>query len=89
MESTERLKPGDLVIHFKHELNPQKDRLEYVKRYLGPAIDSETGEEVAIYKEITGARRTWVRPLAMFFSEVDFAKYPTVRQKYRFEKFTL
>lgn len=71
-----RLKPGDVVRHFKGN--------EYEILYI--ARDSETTEEVVVYRALYGDRGVWVRPLDMFLSPVDREKYPDVKQAYRFEK---
>jgi len=72
----ERLTPGDVVRHFKGN--------EY--EILCFALDSETQEELVVYRALYGERGTWVRPKEMFFSKVDREKYPEVKQTYRFER---
>lgn len=71
-----RLKPGDIVRHFKGN----KYEILYI------AKDSETMADVVVYRALYGERGVWVRPLEMFLSPVDREKYPDVQQAYRFEK---
>ncbi|MBR5287768.1 MAG: DUF1653 domain-containing protein [Clostridia bacterium] len=71
-----RLKPGDVVRHFKGN--------EY--EILHIALDSETMAQMVVYRALYGERGVWVRPLEMFLSPVDREKYPDVKQTYRFEK---
>ena len=70
------LKPGDTVRHFKGNL--------YQVLYF--ARDSETREDVVVYRALYGEHGVWVRPKAMFMSEVDREKYPDAAQTYRFER---
>ena len=74
----ERMKPGDIVRHFK-------GRLYEILHF---AHDSETRGEVVVYRALYGERGVWVRPKAMFFSPVDREKYPDAPQAWRFERVT-
>lgn len=49
------------------------------------ATHSETEEKCVVYRSLYGNGDLWVRPLDMFLSEVDYNKYPDVKQKYKFE----
>ena len=51
----------------------------------GIAYDSETKEEMVVYRRLYGDMSLWVRKKSLFLSEVDREKYPQVNQKYRFE----
>lgn len=47
--------------------------------------NSETLEEMVVYRKLYEDGTCWVRPLSDFLAEVDHNKYPKVTQKYRFE----
>ena len=49
------------------------------------AVNSETGEEMVVYRKLYGDGGLWVRPLKMFTEEVDREKYPDADQRFRFE----
>lgn len=56
-------------------------------RLLRVVEHSETGEELILYRCLEGQNvgKTYIRPIEMFFSEVDKEKYPDADQEYRFE----
>ena len=69
------VQPGRVYRHFKGDY------------YLVEALarDSETNEPCVIYRKLYGDGGLWLRPLEMFLSKVDKAKYPDAPQEYRFE----
>ncbi len=66
------LKVNGIYKHYKSKDN----------RYLiiGISIHSETLEEYVVYKALYDEEKLWIRPLKMFFDEVN-----SNDQKYRFE----
>ncbi|MBD5523862.1 MAG: DUF1653 domain-containing protein [Lachnospiraceae bacterium] len=68
-------KPLEMYRHFKGNI--------YQIRCL--AKHSETGEMMVVYQAMYDTFQIYVRPLDMFMEEVDRAKYPDVKQRYRFE----
>ena len=70
------MQPGDIVRHFKGNFY----------EILCFARDSETQDEVVVYRALYGERGVWVRPKEMFFSPVDRDKDPDAPQAYRFQR---
>jgi hypothetical protein len=92
----ERIKPGDIVYHFKRNLL-SKEELEicptaYLYEVIGFGKNTETGEELVVYKTLYTLRdvkvgEIYIRPKDMFMSMVDGNKYPESNDIFRFSKF--
>ena len=76
---------GDIFRHFKRE-RYDYDTAQYLYKIIDVATDSESEEQLVVYRQLYYPYKMYVRPLEMFMSEVDHAKYPEIRQKWRFEK---
>jgi hypothetical protein len=74
----ENPRPQEIYRHFKGK----------IYQIITLAHDSETLSDMVVYQQLYAPYEAYVRPLDMFMSEVDHAKYPEVKQLYRFEKIT-
>ena len=75
-EFASRIQDGDIVRHFKGNL--------YKVLHTNARYSEDHSLRIVVYQSMkTG--EICVRPLDMFFSEVDKIKYPDVQQQYRFE----
>ena len=46
---------------------------------------TEIKEEYVVYRRLYDDNSLWIREMQMFLSEVDYEKYPDVKQRWRFE----
>lgn len=92
MERTD-IKVGDTVKHFKREIFEDNDSSIYLYKILEIAEHTETREKLVIYQALYEDKskgihfNVFARPYDMFMSEVDHDKYPSIEQRYRFERY--
>ena len=91
------IKVGDVVKHFKRETVDTSNidqKNFYLYKILCIANHTETKEKLVVYQAMYWDPEKdidfdiFARPYDMFMSEVDHEKYPDIKQKYRFEKYT-
>ncbi len=84
-------KEKDIVSHFKRDMLSDDELKREPNRYLYEIIcfakDSESLNDVVVYRALYGEKTAFVRPLDEFFSKTDKEKYPNAAQHYRFEIF--
>lgn len=90
-----RLEPLNIVKHFKRDMMTEEEKREtphkYLYWYIGIGRHTETNKLFVVYQAMYESEEfpnhsIFIRPLKMFYSEVDSTKYPDAKDKYRFEK---
>ena len=78
---------GDVVQHFKREMCSDNELKEnkYLYKVIAFATHTETEEPLVIYQALYTPFLTYARPSSMFYSRVDKAKYPDIKQQNRLE----
>lgn len=73
--------------------NTYKHFKGHIYKVIAIANDSENYDEenpelskMVVYQNVNDENQCWVRPYQMFNSLVDKEKYPSIKQKYRFEE---
>ena len=77
---------GDIIKHFKYETVSPEDREKnlYLYELIDLAYDTNKETEVVIYKALYSPFMIYTRELFDFLDEVDYKKYPDIKQKYKF-----
>ena len=76
------IKPGDLVLHFKWELDHKA--YDHLYEVIAVGKDCDTMKDVITYRRICD-NTFWTRSVKEFLSTVDRKKYVNIKQKYRFQ----
>lgn len=80
-----KFKHGDILVHFKHEC--KQNILESLYEFICHAEHTENKGMYVVYKSLY-TNKIYVRPMKMFYSEVNKTKYKHIKQKYRFELYS-
>ena len=82
-----RFKKGDIVVHFKRQLQDNPKKYDYMYRITGFGKDATTDKDIILYEPLYECEyHIFTRTISDFEAFVDRTKYPTVTQLYRFDK---
>ena len=85
---TDSFKVGDIVKHFKYELNTPQEKLQnkYLYQIEGFAKDCDNSDtEYVVYRALYAPFQLWIRKYLEFTAPVDTDKYPDIKQSKRYE----
>lgn len=79
--------PGQIIKHFKREYASVQEQRENKHLYevIGIAMNTETGEDMLVYKALYRPFQIFCRPLSMCTELVDKNKHMLIHQTYRLE----